>query len=181
MSRIPLATTSVPIRVALRLVGIGRRGSVLAVVVAALACTGTGGDDAVPGEPDTLAQAPAPAAVRADLDEEFELPHGETAVIGAELVTVRFRRLVEESRCPSDVQCPTAGNAAAELALETADGAAATLTLNTRQPPAEAPAHGYRVRLIGLWPEPASAGAAVDTADYVATLTVTQAEDPSSP
>lgn len=152
----------------------GHLARTLLVVVAS--CTGAGEDESIPSWADTLADGPAPASVRADLEEPFELALGATAVIGPEQLTIAFRRLSEESRCPSDVQCPTAGNAAAELAVEAADGAAATLTLNTDRPPTEASVHGHLVRLLGLEPSPESAAALADTSDYVATLSVAEAE-----
>ncbi|MBW3660915.1 MAG: hypothetical protein KY397_04700 [Gemmatimonadetes bacterium] len=152
-----------------------RTAPVLLVGLWIAGCTGTSDEGAIPGESDTLEGA-APATVRADLDEEFSLSYGESAVVGPERLTIKFRRLAEESRCPQDVQCPTVGNAAAELAVETADGAAATLTLNTHRPPREAPAPGHRIRLAGLVPWPRTAEAPLDTADYAVSLRVTEEE-----
>lgn len=154
--------------------------TVVVILVAALACAGAGEDEAIPGEPDTLAEAPAVAAIRVDLGEAFDLPYGSTAVVGDANVAIEFRRLVEESRCPPDVECPTAGNAAVELAFETADGAAATLVLNTDRTPTEAPAHGYRVALVGLEPAPRASEAPVDTTAYVATLEVAESTSEGS-
>ena len=151
----------------------------LAALIASLACTGPGEDQAIPGEADTLAAGPEPAAVRADLDEAFELGYDVTAVVGEGRATIEFRRLAEESRCPADARCVTAGNAAVELAIETGDGAAATLVLNTDRTPAEASVHGLTVRLRGLEPAAPGADAAIDTADYVATLVVTESGPPA--
>lgn len=142
-----------------------RSGFAPALALALVACAGGGDGNAPPAE------APAPAAVPAEPGRPFDLPYGRTASVADGALTIAFRRLVEESRCPEGVQCPAAGNAAAELAVETAGGAAATLVLNTARRPGEAPAHGWRVRLEGLAPAPV-AGAPVDTAAYVASLLV---------
>lgn len=145
----------------------------LVVVAAALACGGR--DEAiepVPGEPDTIVEGAAPATVRADLDEAFDLPYGRAAVVGPERLTIRFRSLAEESRCPADVQCPTAGNAAAVFGVLGADGGTATITLNTDRDPRAVGVLGHRVRLTGLEPEPETAGAQVDSANYASTLVV---------
>lgn len=146
-------------------------------LLALAACVGGGEDAATPGAADTLAEGPAPASVRAVLDEPFDLPFGETAVVGPERLTIEFRRVAEENRCPPDARCPTPGNAAAELAVEAADGAAVTLTLNTGRPPSAAPAYGHLVRLVGLEPSPGPTAASVDTSAYVATLSVAEAEE----
>lgn len=150
----------------------------VAMTVVIAACTGAGEDETIPGEPDALSEGAAPATLRADLGEAFDVPYGSTAVVGNGRLAIEFRRVVEESRCPEDVQCPTAGNAAVELAVEAADGPVATLVLNTSRPPDGGPVENLYVRLAGLEPHPRVAGAPVDTTDYVATLEVTDELSP---
>lgn len=137
-------------------------------------CVACGGDSA--GEAGAPEEAPAPPTVTAEPGAAFELAHGSAASIGDGGLRIAFRRLAEESRCPAGVQCPTAGNAAVELAAETGSGAAATVLLNTGRPPREAPIHGWTVRLEGLAPPAPDPGAPVDTAAYVATLVAERAE-----
>lgn len=116
-------------------------------------------------------------AVAAGVGEEFELPHGRRAVVAPTRLQIAFRDLVEESRCPADVECVTAGNAAARFSVHGPRGGSATITLNTDRRPREAGVLGFRVRLIELSPRPGTASAPVDTGGYVATLTVTEERD----
>lgn len=113
--------------------------------------------------------------LRAGLDEPFRLPYHGRADVRDGALRVEFRAIAEESRCPADVQCVSAGNAAAVFGIDAADGGTATITLNTLRGPREAAVQGYRVRLDALDPAPAEAGVPIDSAAYVATLTVRRA------
>jgi hypothetical protein len=78
--------------------------------------------------------------------------------------------VAEDSRCPADVECAQAGNAAAAFAVESEAGSA-TLTLHTGREPRRAAAMGRALNLIELRPRPAQ-GAPPDSIAYVATLVV---------
>lgn len=137
----------------------------LAALATAFAC---GGPD------DGAGEGEAPSVVRPALGEPFELPIGAEAVVGSGDLTVVFRELVEESRCPEGVRCPTAGNAAARFGVEAAGGARATVTLATDRGSAEVAVVGHRLRLVDLAPRP-NAGTPIDTSAYVASLVATAA------
>ncbi len=49
------------------------------------------------------------ANVSASLDKEFTLVIGQTAKISSENLTIKFMDVTADSRCPSDVECPWAG------------------------------------------------------------------------
>jgi hypothetical protein len=55
--------------------------------------------------------AGAQEVVRAELDVPFELKVGQSAVIESEDIEVSFERVVQDSRCPSDVTCIWEGQA----------------------------------------------------------------------
>jgi hypothetical protein len=59
-----------------------------------------------------LAGAPVqPRAQSESLNEPFTLKRGASASVGGERVLVLFEQLLEDSRCPADVQCIQAGEA----------------------------------------------------------------------
>lgn len=118
--------------------------------------------------------AEAATAIPAVLDAPFDLPFGGTARIQPGGLEIEFRALAEESRCPPDVRCPSAGSAAAVFGIEAVGGSTSTLTLHTGRAPRAAGTFGHVVRLEGLAPGPPPVGAPVDTALYVATLVVTE-------
>ncbi len=132
-----------------------RRAAVL-LTLPALAC-GSGPSS----EPD------APT-VEAAYGERFDLSLGERADVAG--FHVAFARVSEDSRCPEDVQCVHAGNAAAAFGVEREAGRA-TLTLNTDREPRRAAAMGHALRLVELRPRPVG-GALPDSEAYEATLVV---------
>lgn len=50
-----------------------------------------------------------PASVTAELDKAFILEPGQTAVLNSDDLTVKFVKIVSDSRCPTGVQCIWAG------------------------------------------------------------------------
>src|SRR5688500_5686444 len=62
--------------------------------------------------------------------EEFDLPYGKTALVGGEAL-VRFIGVVNDSRCPVDVDCVWEGNAEIELEIRRTGGDAKRVRLNT--------------------------------------------------
>ena len=60
---------------------------------------------------------PAPSTVGAGLGEDVKLNAGQEVKIATKDLTVRFTRLVADSRCPANVQCIWAGDATVELLL----------------------------------------------------------------
>ncbi len=106
--------------------------------------------------------------------ESFRLSVGEEARLTSADLTVRFSAVTSDSRCPKDVQCFWAGDAAVEVVL-TRDEESATVSVHTHgdEPyPRETNAMGYTLRLEGLEPYPTSKGK-IAPEDYVATLQLT--------
>lgn len=92
-------------------------------------------------------------------------------------LTIRFVELVEDSRCPVDVQCIWAGNARIKIKVSK-NGRSHELTLDTNGPNQVVNAEGYSIKFLGLTPEPRS-NIRINRNGYVASLQVAKA-DPSA-
>ena len=92
------------------------------------------------------------AAVRGDFQSTVTLRLSETARVPGSPLTLTFRRVLEDSRCPVDVVCVTAGDAAVELQVRSAARASELVQLHLHREPREASRHGYRLTLEGLQP-----------------------------
>lgn len=107
--------------------------------------------------------------------QQFGLRVGETAgvVTSLAIALVRFNGVTQDSRCPVDVQCITAGSATVLLSVQSA--------LNVRDITMEVPPEGtvevvvdeLTVTAVGVRPN-AQQGATIDPLDYVVGLTVTE-------
>lgn len=77
--------------------------------------------------------AGAPAAHEAALNQDILLAPGERAVFGAQKLDVEFVRVVEDSRCPSDVTCVWAGEVKVQLSTRVDAGAAVQYEITAGQ------------------------------------------------
>ncbi len=92
----------------------------------------------------------------------------EKQVAGSKL-RVRFVEMVEDSRCPADVECVWAGNAKIRLQVKQS-GRTETITLETMNSSAVV-IDGYSFKLTELTPVPRS-NIRIDQSKYVATIDV---------
>jgi hypothetical protein len=107
--------------------------------------------------------------------QQFALRVGETAgvVTSQAIVLVRFNGVIQDSRCPVDVQCITAGSATSLLSVQTA--------LNVHDVTLEVPPEGtvelvvdeVTVFAVGVRPN-AQQGVTIDPLDYIVGLRVTE-------
>lgn len=112
-----------------------------------------------------------PTRIEAAADEEFRLAIGETAAVTGTDLRITFRAVVNDSRCPSAVQCVSAGNA--ELALQVRqDSADTTFLLNTTMGPRTATQPGFIIELVALTPYPERPETPIPAGAYRADLTV---------
>jgi len=119
-----------------------------------------------PGIPASVAPA-----IQVETGREFDLAVGQEARVNGTPLSIRFRSVGEDSRCPSDVQCVWAGNAVVRITLASSSGGSSEASLNTTLEPKSVVFSGYRIRMAGLKPVPRS-GTAVPAAEYVVTLEV---------
>jgi hypothetical protein len=106
------------------------------------------------------------------LNTEFRLAFGKEAVVDGSTLRIRFDTLLEDSRCPINVQCVWAGNAKIILRLEgdTREGVKHD-TLNVLLEPRAAKYGSFVIRFESLDPAPHSEQKP-DLHSYVATLSV---------
>ena len=109
------------------------------------------------------------------LNRDFKLKAGQRVNLKGTSLRIKFLAVETDSRCPSDVNCVWAGNAAVQFQLTNGRGNK-TVTLNTGRGGAfvsEVEYKGYKVKLVDLSPYPRS-DRKVGASDYAATLFVSK-------
>ena len=111
------------------------------------------------------------ASIQVGTGQDFELKAGQSAKVGNTPITVIFRSVSADSRCPSDVTCVWAGDGAVKLGLQSTIMTSQETTVHTTLDPKMVDYAGYRIRLVGLAPYPKS-GSTIPAEKYVVTLNV---------
>lgn len=109
------------------------------------------------------------------LNRDFKLKAGERVNFKGTSLRIKFVAVETDSRCPSDVNCVWAGNAAVQFQLSNGRSNK-TVTLNTGRGGAfvsEVEYRGYKVKLVDLRPYPRS-DRQIAASDYAATLLVSK-------
>jgi hypothetical protein len=110
------------------------------------------------------------------LGKEFILGAGQQAVSGADDLRVRFSEVLEDSRCPTEVECFWTGQARIAVLIEPAGIPATTADFNTNPAPGQnaqtVHADAYTVELKSLDPYPRTPDQPISFEDYRATLLV---------
>jgi hypothetical protein len=118
------------------------------------------------------ASATTPTSATANIGEPFELAPGQVAPIAGTSVQVRFDRVTDDSRCPTEVQCVWEGDATVVLALDDKSSDPDTRDLHTsRRYAREAQYHGLVIRLEDVKPYPRTSDR-IPAGDYRITLLV---------
>ena len=103
-------------------------------------------------------RSPAPTQQQGQASPgEVTLRVGETTFV--DNIEIRFSGVLEDSRCPTDVQCVWAGNAQAALGVgppRGTQGPTEQVLLNTSEADKSGEAWGLRVTLVDLTPAPKS-------------------------
>lgn len=105
-------------------------------------------------------------------DQEFELGFGSERQIAESPVKIKFVQVLEDSRCPTDVQCVWQGNAKVRVAVDSA-GATTVADLNTSLESRSLSAFGYIIELRDVKPAKNSK-VAISASEYVAVLGLTR-------
>jgi hypothetical protein len=100
------------------------------------------------------------------------LAPGTSARIARARVTVAFDRVMSDSRCPRDVVCVWAGNAAVGLRIETDSGSTWSGSLNTHVEPRKTQLGNYELSVVALLPDPVSTSS-IEALRYRLTLRLT--------
>ena len=88
-------------------------------------------------------------------------------------LTIKFLELVEDSRCPTGVQCIWAGNGKIKVSVKRGTAAAKVFEMDTNGPNNTISHGGYKVTLKDLTPHPAE-NIRINRNGYVATFSVTK-------
>jgi hypothetical protein len=108
------------------------------------------------------------------LGVEFSLKPGQQTLINGEDLTIKFNSVSNDSRCPSDTECISAGNAEINLELTKTGNPTVQILLNTAGItglPDQTDYLNYAIRVIDLQPYPKS-GSTILQADYSARFIV---------
>jgi hypothetical protein len=151
---------------------------ILLLAIAVTACsdavvTGdTTSETVVPGTPTTDAsgsQTPGPGGGVEALGVTLKL--GEEAQVAGEPVKIAFLEILEDSRCPTDVNCVWEGNAGIRLGIQVGNEPRQSVELNTATDPRTAEHRGYVFIVARVEPQPVSTQPVPD-ADYRIRVTV---------
>ncbi|BBY94346.1 hypothetical protein MGALJ_40150 [Mycobacterium gallinarum] len=114
--------------------------------------------------------------IEAGLDQEFALHGGRQVAIRDADLRLRFTDVLEDSRCPTDVECFWTGQARITVDAELGRDAPASLEFNTNPAPGQGTltndVGGYVIELRSLDPYPKTPDDSPALSDYSATLVV---------
>ncbi len=114
--------------------------------------------------------------VRFTLGTEFTLGGGQEAVLSTDDLRVRFTDVLEDSRCPTEVECFWTGQARIAVHVRPAGRPATTADFNTNPAPGQnvqtARVDDYTISLTSLEPHPRTPDEPIAFEEYRAALIV---------
>lgn len=102
---------------------------------------------------------------------EFAVKMGATVRVARTDLLIGLERVTDDSRCPVEAKCISAGDAAVVLSVRQGRAAAAHVTLHTMAAPREVTHGAWRIQLVDLVPQPSLRQPPAQK-DYVATVRV---------
>ena len=90
------------------------------------------------------------------LNQQFAISEKQTALVKTDKLTIEFVKVLDDSRCPPDVNCVWAGNAKVQIKVSKGKAAAKVFELNTNLEPKIITFQGYKIELMDLTPAPKS-------------------------
>jgi hypothetical protein len=105
------------------------------------------------------------------LNQEFKLRYQEQAIIRSEELIIKFLALLEDSRCPVNVDCIWEGNGKIQIGVKKNSGEFKTFVLNTNLEPLEIMFENYKIKIVSLDPKPKSE-AKNKAESYIATFLI---------
>ncbi|MGE3467820.1 MAG: hypothetical protein AB7J13_12930 [Pyrinomonadaceae bacterium] len=109
----------------------------------------------------------------ADGTERLEITNGQQKTADRGRLSIKFVEIVEDSRCPPDVDCIWAGNAKVRIAVAKDKMAPQFAELNTLGGPTSVKLYGYTISLDGLTQNPPETSGTTPC-PLVATFSVTK-------
>jgi hypothetical protein len=131
----------------------------------------------------SLSAACSSGPVSASLVEpgaRFEMSPGTTVTVQGTDLSVRFDRVVTDSRCPADALCVTAGDAELAFTFTRPGRPAGPVALRTSSPGNRHVTGDWVFVVAELWPYPYSSRD-IDPRDYRATVLVDRDAQPARP
>jgi hypothetical protein len=117
--------------------------------------------------------------VEFNIDKEFSLVGGQEATIGGENLRLRFDEVLEDSRCPTQVECFWTGQARIAILVQPYGREATNTEFNTNPAPGQdvqtVQVGQYTIALLSLDPYPQTPDQSIALEEYRATLTVRKA------
>lgn len=111
-----------------------------------------------------------------NLNDPFTLAGGQEGLIANESLRLRFTDVLEDSRCPTQVECFWTGQARISVSVQPESGGSTTVEFNTNPAPGQtakqADVGQYSIELISLEPYPQTPEQPIPFGDYRASLTV---------
>ena len=124
---------------------------------------------------------PGPAA----LDMEVALAPGESVAVTGTDLTITFHSVVNDERCPSEIECAASGPVTVSLSIQQGDGKPTDFTLQTftdldgRSPNVQfegvtnrAELGGYAIQIASVTPYPQNLNTEIEPSDYRVALLV---------
>lgn len=118
--------------------------------------------------------------IEVPMDQEFQLRAGQEIAIQGTNLKIKFASVLEDSRCPEDVECVWQGNGKVNLDLRESNKKAISVTVNTGITPREAEFRQYTVKLIKLAPNTRS-NRTITQDQYEATVIVSKVKKAKKP
>lgn len=123
------------------------------------------------------APPPANPAPRVTLGKPVTVAVGQSVRLTDALVTITFKDVSEDSRCPKQVNCVWIGRAVLNFSVQVGSEPAQDVTFSTLHSPDATSVtniHGYRIELVDVQPYPETPDHPISPAQYRATLIVTR-------
>ncbi len=112
-------------------------------------------------------------ASAAQKPETVAVKVGQQKTASKSKLKIKFVSVVEDSRCPENVQCVWAGNAKIKVTVKSARGSE-TFEMNTGMGPQGNQCDGWAINLESLTPTPRAGSKPTATKAYLATFTITR-------
>ncbi|MEZ0368575.1 MAG: hypothetical protein ACAI44_05730, partial [Candidatus Sericytochromatia bacterium] len=118
----------------------------------------------------------SPTANPASLDQDLRLKYRQPVQIPSEKLQISYEALIQDSRCPSDVQCVRAGDVTVKLKLSQngSELGQPELTFGAGADKAIAKVGDYQVSLVKVEPESKLSTQHLQASDYTLTVRVSK-------
>lgn len=141
-----------------------------------LAVFGLGACGTQSSPPATPATKTDPEQISVQLNEPFTLSVDQTAELAELGFRLTFHDVLEESRCPSKVQCAHAGQARISIRVSQSGQDSTTLEMNTNPPLRQDIVNyaSWQIQLVALAPYPEDIDQGIPVHAYEATFIMTE-------